>query len=171
MTASEAYAEAGAMAEFGKVACITAGVIRHKEGETDPFFITSTYSGDSERDVLCGFAEMVGNFLSTPAQDHVLCGHGVLAADIPFFAGRQAAEAESQSRCMSADRLSNELSSGTPSMLTNTMSFSDTVCNAAVPRGDDGVGLPPRVSRLLPSLLYLTSVKINTMRKVTKCGP
>lgn len=88
VSASEAYAEAGTMAEFGKVACITAGVIRHREGETDPFFITSTYSGDSERDVLCGFAEMVGNFLSTPAQDHMLCGHGVLRAGIPFFAKR-----------------------------------------------------------------------------------
>lgn len=88
VSAGEAYAEAGTMAEFGKVACITAGVIRHREGEQDPFFITSTYSGDSERDVLCGFAEMVGNFLSTPAQDHMLCGHGVLRAGIPFFARR-----------------------------------------------------------------------------------
>lgn len=88
LSSDEAYRAMGLCAEFGKVACVTAGVIRSRAGETEPYFITSTYAADDERQVLCDFSEMIGNFFSSSPRSHFVCGHGVLASDIPFFAKR-----------------------------------------------------------------------------------
>ncbi len=87
-SASDAYALAGQFAEFGKVACITAGVIRHKDDCDSPYFITTSYAGDDEREILGQFADMVNNFFSGRSGLHYLCGHGIWQYDIPFVAKR-----------------------------------------------------------------------------------
>lgn len=88
LSTDEAYRAMGLCAEFGKVACMTAGVIRSRAGETEPYFITSTYAADDERQVLCDFSEMIGNFFSTSPRSRFVCGHGIHASDVPFFAKR-----------------------------------------------------------------------------------
>lgn len=87
-TAADVYPLAGSMAEFGKAACITAGVIRQRDASDSPYFVTTTYVGDDERDVLARFSQMLGNFFSGAGGLHYLCGHGIWQADVPFLAKR-----------------------------------------------------------------------------------
>ena len=88
VSASEAYLSAGTVAEFGKTVCITAGVIRHRDDDDQPYFITTSYAGDDEREVLTGFASMLNNFFSDRSNVHYLCGHSIWQKDIPFLAKR-----------------------------------------------------------------------------------
>ncbi len=87
-TAADAYARAGEVAEFGKAACITAGVIRHRDDSDAPYFVTTSYAGDDEREVIGSFARMLDNFFANRGGAHYLCGHGIWQRDVPFFAKR-----------------------------------------------------------------------------------
>lgn len=82
------YQRAGEVAEFGKAACITAGVIRKRDDDESPYFVTTSYVGHDERDVLTRFSQMMGNFLSDANGLHYLCGHGIWQRDVPFLAKR-----------------------------------------------------------------------------------
>ncbi len=84
----EAYAAMGHCAEFGRVACVTVGVIRTRKPDDTPYFITSSYVSDDERSPLCDFAEVLDNFFSQQARGHFVCGHNILRSEIPFFARR-----------------------------------------------------------------------------------
>lgn len=87
-TPADVYPRAGEVAEFGKAACITAGVIRRRDDDGDPYFVTTSYVGDDERDVLSKFAQMLDNFFSQANGLHYLCGHGIWQKDVPFLAKR-----------------------------------------------------------------------------------
>ncbi len=87
-TAADVYPQAGLFAEFGKVACITAGVLRRREGYTQPFFVTTTFVSDDEREVLANFSEVVNNLFADNNKPHYLCGHGIWQRDMPFVAKR-----------------------------------------------------------------------------------
>lgn len=88
MSPEEAYAAMGHCAEFGRVACVTVGVIRARKDDEAPYFITSTYVSDDERRALCDFSEMINNFFIRQPQSHFVCGHDILRSQIPFFARR-----------------------------------------------------------------------------------
>ena len=83
--ASDVYNRAGEFAEFGKVVCISVGVIRLKDGQ--PYFVSSSYVGEDERQVLDNFAGMINNAFDR-FSGSFLCGHGIRRADVPFFAKR-----------------------------------------------------------------------------------
>lgn len=87
-TAEELYSTAGEMAEFGKVACITAGVIRRRGDDESPYFVTTSYVGDDERSLLAQFSQMMEKFFSDSSALHYLCGHGIWQRDVPFLAKR-----------------------------------------------------------------------------------
>lgn len=87
-TAADVYCRAGEFGEFGKVACVTAGVIRHREEGGQPFFITTSYCGDDERTLLSDFADMLGNFFADKNDLHYLCGHAIWQKDAPFLGKR-----------------------------------------------------------------------------------
>ncbi len=82
-TAGETYERAGIYAEFGKIICISAGIIT----ERDPFrFRLKSFYGDDEKGVLSEFALMLKKF--TRNRDAQLCAHNGREFDYPYIARR-----------------------------------------------------------------------------------
>ena len=71
----------GIMAEFGKIICISCGLIL----ENGLFRVKSFY-GNDERRLLLNFAELLENKFNTPY--HVLCAHNGKEFDFPYIARR-----------------------------------------------------------------------------------
>lgn len=86
-SATDAYVRAGSVAEFGKVVCISVGVIRHRDNDKEPYFISQSYVGDIERETLADFSAMIDNFFAGRA-NRFLCGHGIRRGAVPFIAKR-----------------------------------------------------------------------------------
>ena len=83
-TASDVYARAGIYAEFGKVVCISTGVIVRKgDGK---HFIVKSYYGHDEKQLLTDFGEMLDRFCSKPTKN--LCAHNGKEFDFPYIARR-----------------------------------------------------------------------------------
>ena len=80
----EVYERAGIYAEFGKIICISAGVILEKEGER--FLKVKSFSGDNERALLQEFGNVLSKF--TSKSEKGLCGHNVREFDFPYIARR-----------------------------------------------------------------------------------
>ncbi|MGN0029552.1 MAG: hypothetical protein ACI35Q_07505 [Marinilabiliaceae bacterium] len=87
-TAESLYSTAGEVPEFGKVASITAGVVRRRGDDESPYFVTTSYVGDDERSLLSQFSVMIDKFFSDKEGLHYLCGHGIWQRDVPFLAKR-----------------------------------------------------------------------------------
>jgi hypothetical protein len=75
---------AGIFAEFGKVICISAGFIFHKEGE-ERFRVKSFY-GDDEKKLLSDFTAMLTTFGNSG--DFQFCGHNIKEFDVPYLCRR-----------------------------------------------------------------------------------
>lgn len=88
LSSDEAYRSMGLCPEFGKVVCATAGVLRTRLDDEQPFFVTTTYTSDDEPRLLCNISETIDNFLISCEPFHYVCGHNILSADIPFLAKR-----------------------------------------------------------------------------------
>lgn len=82
-TAEDAYARAGIYAEFGKIVCISAGVIYEEAGD-ERLRITS-FIGE-EIEILEKFFEMVTNFFKGKPKQ--FCGHNIKEFDIPYICRR-----------------------------------------------------------------------------------
>ncbi|MGZ2370224.1 3'-5' exonuclease [Ancylomarina sp. YFZ004] len=83
-TASDVYGRAGIYSEFGKVVCISTGVIVRQAGEKH-FKVKSYYSHD-EKQLLADFGEMLDRFCSKPTKN--LCAHNGKEFDFPYIARR-----------------------------------------------------------------------------------
>jgi 3'-5' exonuclease len=79
------FNNAGIYAEFGKVVCITVGVLR-KENEVYQLRI-KTYSGIDEKSILSDFAELL-NKSFTDNNKYQFCGHNIREFDIPYLCRR-----------------------------------------------------------------------------------
>jgi len=78
-TASDIYDKAGIYAEFGKIICISVGVI-----DNDKFWVKSFF-GHDEKQLLTEFAAM----MKKPKNSNkYLCGHNIKEFDIPYIARR-----------------------------------------------------------------------------------
>ena len=83
-SASDAWPRASLYAEFGRVVCISAGIISRKN---DPkHFRIKSFSGEDESAVLDGFSELVRKFRS-PRYIR-LCAHNGKGFDFPFLCRR-----------------------------------------------------------------------------------
>lgn len=80
----EVYEKAGVYAEFGKIVCISCGLVQEKS--TGKEIRLHSYYGDDEKQLLQGFAEMIDNHYGSP--NHVLCGHNAKEFDFPYIARR-----------------------------------------------------------------------------------
>lgn len=80
----EVYEKAGVYAEFGKIVCISCGLVQEKS--TGKEIRLHSYYGDDEKQLLEGFAEMLEHHYGTP--NHVLCGHNAKEFDFPYIARR-----------------------------------------------------------------------------------
>lgn len=81
-TVEEFYEKrAGILAEFGKIICISCGIIVEK----DKFYLTSYY-GDNESKILTDFNKMLSaNYFNSKL---ILCAHNGKEFDFPFMARR-----------------------------------------------------------------------------------
>jgi uncharacterized protein YprB with RNaseH-like and TPR domain len=83
-TSAEVYGRAGIYSEFGKIICISVGLITEK----NPFrFRLKSFYGDDEKEILKGFSEMLLKF-SRPPREALLCAHNGKEFDFPFIARR-----------------------------------------------------------------------------------
>jgi len=80
---AEAYERAGIYAEFGKIICISVGLIKEK----DPFsFRLKSFYGDDEKILLKEFAAMLTKFSRN--KEALLCAHNGKEFDYPYIARR-----------------------------------------------------------------------------------
>ena len=83
-TVQSIYSRAGIYAEFGKIICISCGVI-HGSGE-DKKFVVKSFCGDDEKRVLYDFSEMLNKWCSDG--NKYLCAHNGKEFDFPYLCRR-----------------------------------------------------------------------------------
>lgn len=83
-TAADVYQRAGIYAEFGKIVCISVGMVRFREKV--PYLRLKSFYGNDEGVILKQFTELIAK-VSTH-NTLWLCGHNVKEFDIPFVARR-----------------------------------------------------------------------------------
>ena len=83
-TIESIYGRAGIYAEFGKIICISCGVLQGS-GEQKKLVIKSFY-GEEEKMVLGDFCEMLKKWATDPAK--VLCAHNGKEFDFPYLCRR-----------------------------------------------------------------------------------
>jgi DNA polymerase elongation subunit (family B) len=83
-TSEEVYERAGIYSEFGKIICISVGVIREKS----PYvFRLKSFFGKDEKALLTEFSGMLTKFIKTN-KEATLCGHNAKEFDFPYIARR-----------------------------------------------------------------------------------
>ena len=80
---ADVYERAGLYSEFGKVICISAGVITDSG---PPGFRIKSFYGDDEKSLLSEFSMMVNKFAGN--RDVLLCAHNGKEFDYPYIARR-----------------------------------------------------------------------------------
>jgi len=83
-SAADVYQRAGIYAEFGKIMCISTGMIVQKDGVRK--FVAKSFYGDDERRLLEDFADMLTRFCAKPNRN--LCAHNGKEFDFPYIARR-----------------------------------------------------------------------------------
>jgi predicted PolB exonuclease-like 3'-5' exonuclease len=81
---ADVYQRAGIYAEFGKIVCISTGMIVKKDGVRK--FIAKSFYGDDEKRLLQDFGSMLDRFCSKPNRN--LCAHNGKEFDFPYIARR-----------------------------------------------------------------------------------
>ncbi len=82
--AAQLYEKAGIFAEFGKIICISAGVI--VETKEEKFFREKTFAGHDEKQLLIDFCQMLKKF--SGKKEIFLCAHNGKEFDFPYLARR-----------------------------------------------------------------------------------
>jgi DNA polymerase elongation subunit (family B) len=84
-TAEDMYERAGIYAEFGKIVCISCGLVRD-HSTTGKSIRMKSFAGDDEREVLLEFKKLLNTL--DERGDFALCGHNAKEFDFPFIARR-----------------------------------------------------------------------------------
>jgi len=83
-TAGDVYERAGIYSEFGKIICISVGLIKEK----NPFsFRLKSFYGNEEKSLLSDFSTMLSKFSKTH-KEALLCAHNGKEFDYPYIARR-----------------------------------------------------------------------------------
>jgi 3'-5' exonuclease len=83
-SAEEIYNRAGIYSEFGKIVCISVGMV-HGEDKNLEFRLKSFY-GDDEKKILEEFATLLNTYYNKA--DDILCGHNAKEFDFPYICRR-----------------------------------------------------------------------------------
>ena len=83
-SASEVYERAGIYAEFGKIICISVGLIVEKNPWS---FRLKSFYGDDEKTILEDFSAMLSKF-AKPPKEALMCAHNGKEFDYPYIARR-----------------------------------------------------------------------------------
>lgn len=83
-TAADVYERAGIYSEFGKIICISVGLIKDK----NPYSLRlKSFYGDDEKTLLSEFSDMLNKFCRTN-KEALLCAHNGKEFDYPYIARR-----------------------------------------------------------------------------------
>ena len=83
-TAGDVYEKAGIYSEFGKIICISVGLIK----EINPCSLRlKTFYGDDEKSLLSEFSDMLSKFCRSH-KEALLCAHNGKEFDFPYIARR-----------------------------------------------------------------------------------
>lgn len=84
----ELYPErAGIFAEFGKIVCISVGIVV-KNHETQSLGLRlKSFADDDEKKLLQDFSDLLSNYYNNPNK-HYLCGHNLKEFDVPYMCRR-----------------------------------------------------------------------------------
>lgn len=85
-TAETIYNRAGIYAEFGKIVCISCGVIQSAVGGEDKKLLLKSFAGDNEKLLLYEFSEMLRKWSGN--EPKFLCAHNGKEFDFPFLCRR-----------------------------------------------------------------------------------
>lgn len=78
---------AGIFAEFGKIVCISVGVV-YREKESGKLQVRlKSYASRDEKKLLQEFAELLQQYYNNPNQ-YYICGHNIKEFDVPFMCRR-----------------------------------------------------------------------------------
>jgi len=77
--------KAGIYAEFGKIICISVGILTEQAGRT--ILRVKSYQGHDEKLLLTEFAELLVKHYPSPMRNG-LCGHNIKEFDIPYICRR-----------------------------------------------------------------------------------
>jgi uncharacterized protein YprB with RNaseH-like and TPR domain len=83
-TPSTVFERAGIYAEFGKIICISVGLLREKQGERT--LRVKSFAGDDEKALLKSFGQLLDAYFG--GDHHQLCGHNGKEFDFPYIARR-----------------------------------------------------------------------------------
>lgn len=83
-TAAEAYERAGIYAEFGRVICISVGIMLQRNGKR--FFRLKSFFNHDEKVVLTEFGKMLNAFAADNTKN--ICGHNIKEFDLPYICRR-----------------------------------------------------------------------------------
>lgn len=83
-TPEDAYQRAAIYAEFGKVICISVGVLREIGGKRQ--FRIKSFAGDDEKQILSDFAALLDSKFCS--NDFLLCAHNGKEFDFPYLSRR-----------------------------------------------------------------------------------
>jgi len=83
-SAADVYERAGIYAEFGRIICISAGLIIQKNGEK--YYRVKSFHDDDEKKLLASFNDMLEKFTSNAGKK--LCAHNGQEFDFPYIARR-----------------------------------------------------------------------------------
>jgi len=82
-SAADVYQRAGIYSEFGKIICISVGVLKDK----NPYgFRLKSFFGDEEKSILTEFSSMISKFSRN--REALLCAHNGKEFDYPYIARR-----------------------------------------------------------------------------------
>ncbi len=87
-TVKNLYPEkAGIFAEFGKIVCISVGIVVRDPGTRALSVRLKSFASEDEKDLLTDFSRLVENYYNNPAK-HFFCGHNLREFDIPYICRR-----------------------------------------------------------------------------------
>lgn len=83
-SAADVFERAGIYAEFGKIVCISVGMVFNREGKR--CFKVKSFASDDENALLRDFSQMLVAFAVDAKRN--ICGHNIKEFDIPYIARR-----------------------------------------------------------------------------------
>jgi len=79
--------KAGIFAEFGKIVCISVGIVIRDPKTNQLIVRLKSYADDDEAALLTDFSELLNQYYKNPNK-HYLCGHNVREFDVPYMCRR-----------------------------------------------------------------------------------
>lgn len=87
LTSQLYWEKAGIYAEFGKIICISVGVLVIDSKTKRIECRVKSFKSDDEKEILTDFCEMVVQYYNDPDK-HTICGHNIREFDIPYICRR-----------------------------------------------------------------------------------